>query len=125
MKCQCYIVINELFSSKREKNSRRLCLGQVCLLSDRLENILPKNILLLNVRPHDPSLVTVAMVVNRMTSLTIPNFPRKIVFKNLFLSLHHLSNLHILKTRISLEQKEIFENSKRHFCSHAGYLFMF
>ena len=38
---------------------------------------------------------------------------------------HHLANLHILKSWISLERKEIFENSKRHFCSHAGYLFMF
>ena len=38
---------------------------------------------------------------------------------------HHLANLHILKTLISLEQKEIFKNSKRHFSSHAGYLFMF
>ena len=36
-----------------------------------------------------------------------------------------LGNLHILKTLISLEQKEIFKNSKRHFSSHAGYLFMF
>jgi len=38
---------------------------------------------------------------------------------------HHLANLHILKTWISLEQKEICENSKQHFSSHAGYLFMF
>ena len=37
---------------------------------------------------------------------------------------HNLANLHILKTWISLEQKEIFENSKKHFSSHAGYLFM-
>ena len=37
---------------------------------------------------------------------------------------HHLANLHILKTWISLEQKEIFEKSKKHFSSHAGYLFM-
>ena len=36
----------------------------------------------------------------------------------------HLANLHILKTWISLEQKEIFENSKNHFSSHAGFLFM-
>ena len=34
---------------------------------------------------------------------------------------HHLANLHILKTWISLEQKEIFENSKRHFCSRTDY----
>ena len=38
---------------------------------------------------------------------------------------HHLANLHILKTRISLEQKEIFEKSKQRFSSHADYLFMF
>ena len=37
---------------------------------------------------------------------------------------HHLGNLHILKTWISLGQKDIFENSKQHFSSHAGYLFM-
>ena len=34
---------------------------------------------------------------------------------------HHLANLH----SISLEQKEIFENSKQHFSSHQVYLFMF
>ena len=38
---------------------------------------------------------------------------------------HHWANLHILKSWISLEWKEIFENSKQHFSSHAGYLFMF
>ena len=38
---------------------------------------------------------------------------------------HHLTNLHLLNTRISLERKEIFEKSKQHFSSHADYLFMF
>ena len=38
---------------------------------------------------------------------------------------HHLANLHILKTWISLERKEIFENSKQHFSSYEDYLFMF
>ena len=38
---------------------------------------------------------------------------------------HHLANLHILKTRISLERKEIFEKSKQHFSSYTDYLFMF
>ena len=38
---------------------------------------------------------------------------------------HHLANLHILKTWISPERKEMFENSKQHFSSHAVYLFMF
>ena len=39
---------------------------------------------------------------------------------------HHLmANLHSLKTWISLEQKEIFENSEQHFSSHTNYLFMF
>ena len=38
---------------------------------------------------------------------------------------HHLSNLHILKPWISLERKEIFENSKQHFSAHEVYLFMF
>ena len=37
---------------------------------------------------------------------------------------HHLANLHILKAWISLEQKAIFENSKKHFSSHAAYLLM-
>ena len=39
--------------------------------------------------------------------------------QNVWLSVwrHHLANLHILKTRISLEQKEIFEKSKQHFSS--------
>ena len=34
-------------------------------------------------------------------------------------------NLHVLKTFISLEQKEIFEKRKQHFSSHTDYLFMF
>ena len=38
---------------------------------------------------------------------------------------HHLANLHILKTWISLEWKEIFENSKQHFSAHEVYSFMF
>ena len=38
---------------------------------------------------------------------------------------HHLANLHILKAWISLERKEIFENSKQHFSAHEVYLFMF
>jgi len=38
---------------------------------------------------------------------------------------HHLANLHILKTWISQEWKETFENSKQHFSSHKDYLFMF
>ena len=37
---------------------------------------------------------------------------------------HHLANLHILKTWISLARKEIFENSKQHFSAHEVYLFM-
>ena len=38
---------------------------------------------------------------------------------------HHWANLHTLKTRISLKWEEIFGNSKQHFSSHTGYLFMF
>ena len=38
---------------------------------------------------------------------------------------HHLANLRILKTWISLEQKERFENSKWHSSSRTGYLFIF
>ena len=38
---------------------------------------------------------------------------------------HLLANLHILKTWISLERKEVFENSKQHFSAHEVYLFMF
>ena len=38
---------------------------------------------------------------------------------------HHLANLHILKTWISLEWKEIFEKSKWHFSFQTEYLFMF
>ena len=49
-----------------------------------------------------------------------------IIFDQIWLSVwrHQLANLHILKTWISLEQKEISENNKKHFYSHAGYLFM-
>ena len=35
---------------------------------------------------------------------------------------HHLPNLHILKTLIYLEWKEIFQNSKRHFSSNTDYV---
>ena len=47
-------------------------------------------------------------------------------FNKIWLSIwcHHLANLHILKTWISLERKEIFENSKQHFSAHEVYLFM-
>ena len=38
---------------------------------------------------------------------------------------HHLANLHIFKTWISLERKEIFENGKQHFSSHEVYLILF
>ena len=38
---------------------------------------------------------------------------------------HHLANLHILKTWISLERKEMFENGKQHFSAHEVYLFIF
>ena len=50
-----------------------------------------------------------------------------IIFDQTWLSIwcHHLANFHILKTWISLGQKELFENSKQHFSSCAGYLFMF
>ena len=36
---------------------------------------------------------------------------------------HHLTNLHILKTWISLERKDIFENGNQHFYPYAGYMF--
>ena len=38
---------------------------------------------------------------------------------------HHLSNLPILKSWISLKRKEIFQNSKQHFSAHEVYFFMF
>ena len=38
---------------------------------------------------------------------------------------HHLANMHIFETLISLERKEIFENSKQHLCAHEVCLFMF
>ena len=46
---------------------------------------------------------------------------------NIWLSVwhRHLANLHVLKTWISLEQKEIFENSKQHFSSHTDDLFIY
>ena len=37
---------------------------------------------------------------------------------------HQLANLHILKTRIFLEPKEIFEKSKQHFYPYACYMSM-
>ena len=38
---------------------------------------------------------------------------------------HHLANLHILNSWISLERKEIFEKSKQHFSAYEVYLLMF
>ena len=38
---------------------------------------------------------------------------------------HHMANLHILKTWISLEWKELFQNSKQHFSAHEVYFFMY
>ena len=38
---------------------------------------------------------------------------------------HHLANLHILKTWISLEQKEICQKGKQYFSAHEVYLLMF
>ena len=38
---------------------------------------------------------------------------------------HQFANLHILKTWISLERKEIFENSKQYLSTYTDYLFMF
>ena len=48
-------------------------------------------------------------------------------FNKIWLSVwrHHLANLHILKTWISLARKEIFQNSKQHFSAHEVYFFMF
>ena len=45
-----------------------------------------------------------------------------IILDEIWLSVwrHHLAYLHILKTWISLEQKEVFENSKRYLSSHAS-----
>ena len=47
--------------------------------------------------------------------------------KKIWLSVwrHQLAHLHILKTWISPERKEIFENSKQHFSAHEVYLFVF
>ena len=49
-----------------------------------------------------------------------------IIFEQVWLSVwrHHLANLLIWKTWISLERKEIFENSKQHFSSHEVCLFI-
>ena len=38
---------------------------------------------------------------------------------------HQWVNLHILKTRISLERREIFQISKQHFASYTNYFFVF
>ena len=51
------------------------------------------------------------------------SFPSHLIIIQLSLWRHHLANLHILKTWISLEQKEIFENSKQH-SSRTDYMFM-
>ena len=70
---------------------------------------------------------------SRILLQRIKHFWYKLAEKSFFIILikiwlsvwrHHLANLHILKTWISPEQKEKFENSKNHFSSYAGYLFM-
>jgi len=38
---------------------------------------------------------------------------------------HQLANLHISKTRRSLERKKIFEGSEQHFSSYTDYVFVF
>ena len=64
------------------------------------------------------------------SNISVTKWPRYLYssyLKKIGLSVwrHHLTYLHILKTWISLERKEIFENSKHHFSSHVVYLFMF
>ena len=66
----------------------------------------------------------------KVSNISDANWPRYLFssyFNKIWLSVwrHHLANLHILKTRISLERKEIFEKSKQHFSAHEVYLFMF
>ena len=51
-------------------------------------------------------------------------FPSYLIIIRLSLWRHHLANLHILKTWISLEQKDIFENSKQNSSSRTDYTFM-
>ena len=48
-------------------------------------------------------------------------------FDKIWLSVwrHQVANSHILNTWIPLEQRKIFENSKQHFSSNAGRLFIF
>ena len=52
-------------------------------------------------------------------------FSSKLIEIRLSLFCHHLANLHILKTGLSLEQKEIVENSIQLSSSCTDYLFMF
>ena len=66
----------------------------------------------------------------KVSNISDPNWLRYLFssyLNKIWLSVwhHHLANLHILKTWISLERKEIFENSKQHFSAHEVYLFMF
>ena len=65
--------------------------------------------------------------VSNISDTNWPRYPFSSYLFKIWLSVwrHHLANLHISKTWISLEQKEIFENSKQHFCAHEVYLFMF
>ena len=63
---------------------------------------------------------------SRMVLQRIKHFWFKLAELSFFIIFEeNFANLHILRTWISLEQKQIFENSKQHFSSHAGYLFMF
>jgi len=64
------------------------------------------------------------------SNISDKNWPRRLFSTYwikiwLSLSCHQLAILHILKTGISLERKEIFENSKQHFSSYTDYFFVF
>ena len=66
----------------------------------------------------------------KVSNISDTNWPRYLFLSYLnkiWLSVwrHHLANLHILKTWIYQECKEIFGNSKQHFSAHEVYLFMF
>ena len=65
--------------------------------------------------------------VSNISNINWPRYLFPSYLNKIWLSVwrHHLANLHILKTWISLERKGIFENSKQHFSSHAVYLVMF
>ena len=114
-----------IFSLKNVKQGHKL----ICLL-DHAYEVLLANVKMERQRQPEKLLIWgrsgtqfVAMVTELLCSYCgahlVESYSQKSNISNTNWLSHHLANL-----RISLERKEIFENSKQHFSSHSVNLFM-